>query len=309
MDLTYLLWFQDFREATGNILTPFMDIVSWIAVRIIILVPFLVYWCISKRNGLLMILSCRISSFINQISKLAVCAYRPWIRDARIIPAGDAIKSAGGYSFPSGHTMDSAPVYAGLAVLTKKRAKWFAYLCGLMIILTALSRNYLGVHTPQDVVVGSILGIFSVYIATRMMAHPERENMYMLCGIVISIAGVLYVMLKPYPMDYVDGKLLVDPAKMTPYGYGACGAMLAFIAGRYIEREYVKFTETGFNVKGVILSVIGATIYGYGLAYLKVKMKVVLGADWGRFAAEAIPIFFAVAIWPIVLKIFAGRKE
>ena len=52
MDLTYLLWLQDFREATGNILTPFMDIVSLIAVRVIILVPFFVYWCISKRNGL-----------------------------------------------------------------------------------------------------------------------------------------------------------------------------------------------------------------------------------------------------------------
>ena len=308
MDLTYLLWLQDIREATGNIFTPFMDIVSWAAVRIIILVPFFVYWCISKRDGLFMILSCRISSFINQISKLAVCAYRPWIRDARIVPAGDAVKSAGGYSFPSGHTMDSAPVYAGLVVLTRKKAKIFAYLCGLMIILTAISRNYLGVHTPQDVVVGSILGIFSVYIASRIMAHPDRENMYMLMGIVISIAGLVYVMTKSYPMDYANGKLLVDPAKMTPYGYGTCGAMLAFIAGRYIERKYVNFTETGFTVKGVILSLLGIAIYGYGLAYLKAEMKVVFGANWGRFAAEAIPVFFAVAVWPIVLKLFADKK-
>ena len=308
MDLTYLLWLQDLREATGNILTPFMNAVSYIAVRIIILVPFFVYWCVSKRDGMFMILSCRISSFINQISKLAVCAYRPWIRDARIIPANNAIASAGGYSFPSGHTMDSAPVYAGLAVLTRKRAKWFAYLCGIMIVLTALSRNYLGVHTPQDVVVGSILGIFSVYIAARIMAHPEKENMYMLCGILITIAGLLYVMMKSYPMDYVDGKLLVNPAKMTPYGYGASGAMLAMITGRYVEKNCVKFTETGLTVKGVILSLLGIAIYGYGLAYLKAEMPKHLGADWGRFAAEGIPMFFAVTLWPIVLKVFAGRK-
>ena len=307
MDITYLLWLQDLREATGNIFTPLMDMVSVIAVRVIILVPFFVYWCLSKRAGIFLILSHRISAFINQMSKLMVCAYRPWIRDARIIPAGDAIKSAGGYSFPSGHTMDSAPIYVGLAALTRKRAKWFSWLCGIMIILTALSRNYLGVHTPQDVVIGSILGILSAWLAARILARPEKEGMYIFAGIAVSILAIIYISVKSYPTDYVDGKLLVDPAKMTKYGYGSAGAMIAFIAGDYVEKKYINFTETGWNVKGIVLSLIGVAIYAYGLAYLKTEMTKLFGADCGRFIAESIPMFFAMAMWPGVLKVFCGK--
>ncbi|MBQ7221334.1 MAG: phosphatase PAP2 family protein [Synergistaceae bacterium] len=308
MDLEYLLWLQGFREATGNILTPLMDAVSVLATSIMVLVPLFVYWCISRRNGLFMLLSLRISALINSLCKLTVCAYRPWIRDARIIPAEGAVATAGGYSFPSGHTMEAAPVYGSMAVLARKRAKWFSWLCGIMIILTALSRNYLGVHTPQDVVVGSVLGIVSVYAASRILAHPEKENIYLIAGIVVSILAITYFSTKTYPMDYVNGKLLVDPVKMKRSGYGTSGAMIAFILGYIVEKKYVNFTETGFNVKGLILSLIGIAIYGYGLAYLKVKMPEILGSSGGRFAAEFITMFFGMAVWPAVLKVFANRK-
>lgn len=48
--------------------------------------------------------------------KVTVCAYRPWVRDARIVPHGNSIITATGYSFPSGHTMNAATVFGGGAV-------------------------------------------------------------------------------------------------------------------------------------------------------------------------------------------------
>ena len=38
---------------------------------------------------------------VNGLLKVTVCAYRPWIRDARIIPYGDSKTTATGYSFPT----------------------------------------------------------------------------------------------------------------------------------------------------------------------------------------------------------------
>ena len=44
----------------------------------------------------------------------------------------------------------AAAIYGGSAVAL--RQKWLYVLAGLAILITALSRNYLGVHTPQNVI-------------------------------------------------------------------------------------------------------------------------------------------------------------
>ena len=40
---------------------------------------------------------------------LTACVYHHWIRGGRILPAADSIRTAAGYSFPSGHTSTSVP--------------------------------------------------------------------------------------------------------------------------------------------------------------------------------------------------------
>lgn len=67
-------------------------------------------------------------------------------------------------SFPSGHAMLSAVVYLTLGALTarfarKRRVKAFAMGGALVVaILVGLSRVYLGVHWPSDVLAGWCLG-------------------------------------------------------------------------------------------------------------------------------------------------------
>lgn len=66
----------------------------------------------------------------------------------------------GGYSFPSGHTMTGIAFYGFLAYLIwlnyrPSRVRWAAVTClTVLIILIGISRIYLGVHYPSDVLAG-----------------------------------------------------------------------------------------------------------------------------------------------------------
>jgi len=67
-------------------------------------------------------------------------------------------------SFPSGHSMMAAMVYLTLGILlartqTKKRVRAFIVAISVIItVLVGLSRVYLGVHWPTDVLAGWTLG-------------------------------------------------------------------------------------------------------------------------------------------------------
>ncbi len=310
MDLQYLYWLQGLREASANFFTPFMMWVSWLAVDAIIFVPAFVYWGIKKRSGQLLILSFGISQFMNGLIKLTVCAYRPWIRDARIVPAQGAIATAGGYSFPSGHTMDSSPIYGGLAVLTRKTDVLVAWICGVMILLTALSRNYIGVHTPQDVVVGTLLGLFAVFLASKVLnASESHPNSVLVCGLILCVLALLYITNKSYPMDYdASGKLIVDPADMVRHTFAGVGTVSGILIGMLLDRKYIHHEETGITATGMILSLIGFLICYYGNPVVKDFAKKMTGQNWGRFINQFVLMMFIFVVWPLVLKVCARKK-
>ncbi|KYD08525.1 phosphatase PAP2 family protein [Heyndrickxia sporothermodurans] len=85
-----------------------------------------------------------------------------------------------GFSFPSGHSMGSMILYGSLGYILVKLAKhnWskiFGLLVGLIIIfVVGLSRIYLGVHYPSDVVGGYIAGAFWLLICISIFEIVEK---------------------------------------------------------------------------------------------------------------------------------------
>ncbi len=296
MDIEYLLFLQRFRESINDSLTPFMEGISLFAVTYLIMIPVFVYWVVSKRKGLYTLVSYYLCCGFNAIVKLTVCAYRPWIRDARVHPAGDAITTATGYSFPSGHTVTAGPIYGGLAVVSWSWKKFVSVILGIFLLLTAFSRNYLGVHTPQDVFVGICESVFWLIIVAKIFTyldeHPEKENLLLLICFIVGWLGIAYITFKPYPMDYVDGKLLVDPQKMMNDGYGDICLLIAFPVARYIEKRWIGFQAPGLKGAGLAAGIAGLIPLFLMIKFMRPALDGVLGTHWGH----------CIALWPLVIK-------
>lgn len=304
MDISYLLLLQQFREATGNVLTPLMELASDFVVGAgYYIIMALLYWCVDKRVGTWLIANTTGGNLLNQAVKNTFCVYRPWIRDSRIIPAGDSIRTATGYSFPSGHTQLATSLFGTLGLWQRKR-KWLTVFFALCLALVGFSRNYLGVHTPQDVMVSFLLCACVVLINQRLIPWLEGKSGWdtkiLAAGLALCIASLAYITLKPYPMDYVDGVLLVDPAAMMADCYKAVGISLGFLVGWFLERRTVCFVVDGAFACRVARGLIGLVllflVYRYAMSWL----AELSGALWGELFGWLILSFYITAGYPFL---------
>jgi undecaprenyl-diphosphatase len=116
------------------------------------------YLAVTRRgHAALVVLAAVISgTVVGQLLKIGFARPRP-----ELVPYGTEVFTA---SFPSGHAMMSAVVYLTLGTLlarTEARRRVKSYVMTVAAVLTllvGLSRIYLGVHWPSDVVAGWALG-------------------------------------------------------------------------------------------------------------------------------------------------------
>lgn len=178
MDIEYLLYLQQFRETVGSILTPLMNAVTKLSAGFLpIAMMCMIYWVFDRKTGRKILAGLGGGLFINGFLKLTFCVYRPWIRDTRILPYGDSKTAATGYSFPSGHTTRATAMFGGSGLwFMEKKHSVVAGLLFVLVFLTMFSRNYLGVHTPQDVLVGFISTAVMMYLTGWLELWSEKEK-------------------------------------------------------------------------------------------------------------------------------------
>lgn len=151
-----------------RIATPFLDLLANGASffgeeTFVIAIVLLVFWNINKQKGFALYMNVLTSVLVMGILKAVVRAPRPFVVLDDI--AGKRMGTATGYSFPSGHTTTAASFYTSLALLLKKRI--CSIIAAIMIVLVGVSRLYLGVHWPNDVFAGLLIGVSISFLLYR----------------------------------------------------------------------------------------------------------------------------------------------
>lgn len=313
MDIDILLALQQFREGAGSFLTEFFAKMTFFGeLPTVIVIMAVVYWCVSKEFGSYLLMGWSGNRLVNGFLKVTACAYRPWIRDARIVPYGNAMTTATGYSFPSGHSMNGSTVYGG-CVVRKDLSKGFRIVMGLLIVLIGLSRCWLGVHTPQDILVGWVCGMLVMWLITKLMrwieAHPEKDLLVVCIGIVLAAAVAVYAGVKSYPVDYnAEGKVLVDGAKMANDTFKGVGWCLAFLVGWILERRFVGFSTDVSSQRKLMR--LGSGLLGYyAVSLILVPLvKNWIGGPAGTLISCFLQIFYIAFLFPWIFKHFEKEK-
>ena len=308
MDIQYLLFLQNLREATGGVLNGAFELITKLGeASIVTLLAAFVYWCLDKREGIFLMLTFYYNRVVNGFLKITACVYRPWIRDARVLPVPEAMADATGYSFPSGHSANATSFFGGLAA-NKKYPKVFRWLLVILVLLVGFSRNYLGVHTPQDVIVSIVLAVVLLAVFRRLLdwvdAHPDKDWMILLGGVALCIALIVYGSLKSYPMDYnAAGEVIVDPAKMPIDSFKNAGMGLGFILGWFLERRYIKFETDGQWYFRVLRYAVCIAIYELLKTYAAPLLADVIPGGVGKAVEQFVLIFYITAAAPVIIKL------
>ncbi len=97
--------------------------------------------------------------------KLAFNKVRPQLWDSPIVETT--------YSYPSGHALGSVVLYGFLsyifATLYPRFAGWFYGVAAFLIVSIGLSRLYLGVHWPTDIIGGYCIGFLWITVCITLL--------------------------------------------------------------------------------------------------------------------------------------------
>lgn len=238
----------------------------------------LIYWCVDKKFGyklgFAILGSTALNAGIKEVFKVPRPIGEPGIRSLRV-------QTATGYSFPSGHTQGASTFWISLMLHVKKR---FLYILGIvLILLVGISRLYLGVHRPVDVICGLLLALVWVLASNKMFDYAERSGRKQ-----IFLAFIIPAVLVMFFIKNADY-------------YKAVGMLLGFYAGYIIEPVYI-----GFDVKATLVQNILKMIIGVGgILIVRVLLKMVLPSSiisdfirymlMGLWATIAAPYIFKKA--------------
>ena len=115
-----------------------------------------------------MVLALVISTIVAQILKRIISRSRPYWVSKNLNTYGIDLRD---YSFPSGHTTAAFTVATTFSLYYPKMAALFI----VMAFLVAVSRTYLAVHYPTDVLAGVIIGIIVGYVV-HMYVYDNLLN-------------------------------------------------------------------------------------------------------------------------------------
>lgn len=148
------------------------------------------------------------------------------------------VDTGGNFGFPSGHAQGSAAAFTALG--RRIRRRWFTALAVLGMFLVGVSRLYLGVHWPQDVLGGWAIGLALAYglaaLWPALAAGVERIPFGPRLGLALVTPALMLWLWQVTPV--------IARAGITDQ-YPALGALAGIWFGTLLEERHVGFDPAG----------------------------------------------------------------
>lgn len=157
-----LEWVRDLTAMGGSLLITLYTTLAVVAL----------VWLRCRREAMLLALTVISGSLVNTLLKAVFGRPRP-----EIVPH---LTEAGGASFPSGHSFNSASTYIALALafaaLSPRAGVRHTLIAGAVLLSLAIawSRVWLGVHWPSDVMAGWLGGAAWAFTASAVLYRPAE---------------------------------------------------------------------------------------------------------------------------------------
>jgi membrane-associated phospholipid phosphatase len=282
----------------------------------LVVMPVL-YWCVDSSVGLQVGVALIASGSLNSLLKVAFHLPRPYWVDQRVLGLGTETS----YGLPSGHAMASSTLWGLLAAHLKR---WWTWAAALVLIgLVSLSRLYLGVHFPTDVLAGWVFGalvLAAVLVWERPLAamlEPLSVGQQIGLAFAVSAAylalydGVLALLAAtPDPAAWAQtaalagvpraGQLAIDPRNPADGVTGAglifgLGASLALLAHRpcFLVRGPWRL-----RALRVVVGAAGVLVLWLGLALVTPAQPFIAAAVM-RYIRYSSTVFWALYLAPL----------
>ena len=206
----------------------------------------IIYWSINKSAGKQLFILALSATIITGILKGWWHRPRPY----HVAPGQiDPISTSPEPGLPSGHTIFGT--ITGLWILNYFRKRKISLYMILFIALMGFSRLVHGVHYPQDVVLGWILGglFFWIYLKTEPLISNGFKRISfsgrILFALILWITG--FILIVTISQEYETRKALLSPL----------GALVGGIGGIFYEEHFVKLSSPEKLKQRLLRGVVG----------------------------------------------------
>lgn len=160
----------ELRAGMGASLTPFLVALSRVTdssgrLMMLAVLALAFFWRGAMRHWLWLAAVSVAAMLLNSALKQVFQAERPDVMAH--------LDNTLSYSFPSGHASGNMVFFGALAMLAGSRSAWAAAIP--VIAMIGISRVWLGVHWPSDVVCGWIEGVAILLISQRWQPTVRRQ--------------------------------------------------------------------------------------------------------------------------------------
>jgi len=300
------LSFLYFLEGLRNpVLDAFFSTVTHLGEETFFIVFGLIFfWCIDKKQGYYLLSIGFIGTVFNQFLKLLFRVPRPWVKDKNFSIVESARSEATGYSFPSGHTQSSVGVFGGIARWNKN--KILRIICIVICVLVPLSRMYLGVHTPADVLVSLGIALILIFVLYPVIKNcfESKKTMRILFSLMLllSLGFLAFVSFYKFPAgtDIDNLKHGIENA------YKMLGCTIGIFIAYEIDDRFIKFETDGTIPSQILKFIIGLIPLLAIKEGLKAPFEIIFSGSYvGHGIRYLLLVIFAGCVWPLTFKYFA----